>query len=92
MPVAEAIVGDGGSRVVVDVKEQEGGLDYKYSYLVTVLRGYVQVGMARSMVHTRESDYCKMPLRLRFPMNNLTNHISIFGAYPFSHARASTIG
>ena len=24
-------------------------------------------------------------------MNNLTNHISIFGAYPLSHARASNL-
>ena len=30
MPVAEAIVRDGGSINVVDLKEEENGFDYKY--------------------------------------------------------------
>lgn len=29
MPVAEAMIGDGGWRVVVELKEQEGRLKYK---------------------------------------------------------------
>ena len=75
MPVAEAIVGDGGWRVVMDVKkEEENGLDYKY------LRERRFDGRG-CIVHLNSKDdgvdYCKMPLTMAFDGTAWTNHLSL---------------
>ena len=89
MPVAEAIVGDGGWRVVMDVKkEEENGLDYKY------LRERRFDGRG-CIVHLNSKDdgvdYCKMQLTMAF--DGLLGPITFrfYHAYSLYQARVSTL-